>query len=755
MKKDTGFYILVVAFLILLFSAYSNHFNNPFEFDDSHTIVNNNAIRSLKNIPTFFTDVRTISILPTNQIYRPGLTTLNAIDYWIGGKTQPKPKYYHISIFLSYVILGVLLYFLFLKLFEETIKHKWNNYFALFGAAFYILHTSNAETINYVIARSDSFSTLMIILCLTIYLYKPEWHNKYIYLIPVIIGFSVKEPTIMILPLLFIYTLLFQKKMSIPNWFSKNGIQTVVSIAIKLLPLIVLAIILVIVSKKMAAPTFHPSATPRLYYVLTQPYVILHYFNNFILPINLSADTDWLPITNFTDYRVLVGSVFILGLIAVTTYCSIKSKLRPIAFGLIWFLLALLPTSVTPLAEVMNDHRTFFPFVGLAIAATWLCCLIVIKMQKQIETKFTVKFGFLFIFLSVITAHAYGVHQRNKVWSSAETLWYDVTIKSPKNGRGLMNYGTQLMHKGDLKNALIYYEKAKVLTPSYPYVYLNLAIVKSAMGDKINAEADFKKALYLDANIPDSYYFYAFWLKSQKRYEEALSMVGNGLLISPEHSLNNLLKKNLIELIKSERNAVQIAEETAKIKPTASNYVKLSLIYYNNGEFEKCIDAASKAIELKPDYAKAYNNICAAQNSLGNFNEAIDAGVKALKLEPDYTLCKNNLKRSLINKRVVDSMLIVLKMQPTADHYINLSFIYYKLGCYKKCIEAAETALKYDKEMYVAYNNICSSYNNLRQWDKAIEAGEKGLKINPNYELLKNNLEISQKGKASEQLIEH
>jgi tetratricopeptide (TPR) repeat protein len=318
-----------------------------------------------------------------------------------------------------------------------------------------------------------------------------------------------------------------------------------------------------------------------------------------------------------------------------------------------------------------------------------------------------------------------------------------------------MNYATALMGKGDYNNALIYYEKAKELAPNYSLVYLNLGILKSVMGDNINAEVEFKRALNMDANIPDSYYFYANWLKSQKRYEEALNMAGNGLLISPEHTQNKLLKKELTELIANERNAVKLTEETAIKSPTAINYLNLSLIYYKNGDFEKCITAANKAIELQPTYAKAYNNICAAQNSLGNFNEAIEAGVKALKLEPSYTLSRNNLRHSINSKHEVDSMLLVLRMQPTADHYINLSFIYYKLGCYKKCIENAELALKYDKKMHIAYNNMCSSYNNLRQWDKAIEAGEKGLKINQNYQLLKNNLEISRKGKASEQLIIH
>jgi tetratricopeptide (TPR) repeat protein len=40
------------------------------------------------------------------------------------------------------------------------------------------------------------------------------------------------------------------------------------------------------------------------------------------------------------------------------------------------FLIALLPTSLFPLAEVMNDHRTFLPYVGLIIAMAGIASLL-------------------------------------------------------------------------------------------------------------------------------------------------------------------------------------------------------------------------------------------------------------------------------------------------------------------------------------------------------------------------------------------
>ncbi len=748
MKKQSGFYVLCLFTMALLIGAYSNHFNNPFQFDDAHTIVNNNAIRSLKNIPQFFKDARTTSSLPANQIYRPGLTTLNAIDYWIGGKPEPEPFYFHLSIFISYVLMGILLYFLLLKIFDQSIPHKWNKYFALFGAGFYSLHAANAETVNYVIARSDSFSTLMLVLSLVIYLYKPTWRNKFIFLIPVIIGFFVKEPTIMVAPLLLIYILLFIKELPIPSWFSLKGIKEGIASIFKLWALFVIIIILFILSTSMASSTFVPGGGSRYAYLLSQPFVIVHYFNNFLLPLNLSADTDWLPISNIFDDKVLTGSIFILAMIVTAIYCSAKKQLLPISFGIIWFLLALLPTSIMPLSEVLNDHRTFFPYIGLAIAAAGCLRLIAIKLQEQVENKFYYKTLIIALPVLLVCGHAYGTRQRNKVWSSGESLWFDVVQKSPNNGRGLMNYGLAKMSNKDYPAALDCFERALKLLPTYSYLYINMGVLKSLMGNQVEAEANFKQALFLNSSNPECFYYYSNWLRSQGRFGEALEQAKQGLKISPDHTGNKMLYNDLMELAVNENNQIVVAEKNAKDKPSADNYVSLSLIYYQKQQYEKCIEASNEAIKLKPESVEAYNNICSTQNILGNYDEAIKAGQQALKINPDFQLAKNNLADALSRKDKVNKLLALIQKDPSEANYINLSLLYYNLGSFQKCADAAVLALKSNPNSEAAYNNICSAYNMLKIWDKAIAAGEKGLKLNPSNQLLKNNLEVSKKGKA-------
>src|SRR6266496_5897270 len=96
------------AFLLaVLLAVYANHFHNSFHFDDAHTIVTNAAIRELRNILLFFRDATTFSSLPSNQSYRPLVSTLLAIDYKLAGGLSP--FWFHLSILIVFIALNLLL----------------------------------------------------------------------------------------------------------------------------------------------------------------------------------------------------------------------------------------------------------------------------------------------------------------------------------------------------------------------------------------------------------------------------------------------------------------------------------------------------------------------------------------------------------------------------------------------------------------------------------------------------------------------
>jgi tetratricopeptide (TPR) repeat protein len=96
---------------------------------------------------------------------------------------------------------------------------------------------------------------------------------------------------------------------------------------------------------------------------------------------------------------------------------------------------------------------------------------------------------------------------------------------------------------------------------------------------------------------------------------------------------------------------MSVAAQRLPAKPTPESYLDLSLHEYQAGRFEKSITAAKKALELRPNYAEAYNNIAAAYNSMAKWDEGIQAALQAVRLKPDYQLAKNNMMWAVSQKQ--------------------------------------------------------------------------------------------------------
>jgi tetratricopeptide (TPR) repeat protein len=182
------------------------------------------------------------------------------------------------------------------------------------------------------------------------------------------------------------------------------------------------------------------------------------------------------------------------------------------------------------------------------------------------------------------------------------------------------------------------------------------------------------------------------------------------------------------------KNRTDMEAEKVRQAPSAEKYLQLSLQYYQEGKYDKCIDAAQAATLLKPNYVEAYNNVGSGYIALKQFDKAAEALKKALSIKPDYQLAKNNLSMAENHQSIAPPN------TTTPEQYIDQSLVYYKFSLFKLCIAACESALDLKPDYDLAYNNLCSAYNRLKDWDDAIKTGEKGLQINPNNQLLKNNL---------------
>ena len=356
--RRLGIGLLLVAVL----SAYANSFHNGFHFDDFHTVVDNPAVRSRKNVPRFFTDATTFSVLPVNRTYRPLVSTSLAFDYMLGRGYVP--LWFHVGTFVLFLLLIVLLAkwcTLLLGRCSDGEGEATLFWLGLGIAAWFGLHPAMAETVNYVIQRGDLYCTLGCVAALYGFAQYPHRRRTGIYLLPLCFALLSKPPAAVFPLLLFFYCFFFEQPTTRPRWKAA---------AIAALPSALVTVLLLWLQSAMTPKTFMPSIIAPWDYRLTQPYVWARYAGALFLPLHLSVDSDLSPVHGL-DGRALAGLLFLAALGVAIVWTARRQRMYPIAYGLIWFVVTQLPTSAYPLSEVENDHRMFFSFPGLMLAVVW------------------------------------------------------------------------------------------------------------------------------------------------------------------------------------------------------------------------------------------------------------------------------------------------------------------------------------------------------------------------------------------------
>tara|TARA_B110000879_G_scaffold59495_1_gene83510 strand:+ start:314 stop:2710 length:2397 start_codon:yes stop_codon:yes gene_type:complete len=772
--KSPIFIILASLTAVILLFAYSNHFSNSFHFDDKHTIEYNSSIQEI-NIISFFADGKTFSSMPANQSYRPFTTLENAIDYKISGGLNP--KIFHIHIFITFLLVIILICIFIKKMLDKIKFSKYNQFWALLNASIFGLLCANAETVNYIIQRAEITAALFVLLGFVTFLGGGFWRGKFVYLLFPFIGFFAKEMAFVFAPLLLLYLLLFEEEVDLLHFYRKQEFKKCLKSFSKVLPAFTLTIVFYIFYTSMLPSTFSTGGLSQFNYLITQPMVMAHYIITYFIPYNLSADTDWVVYTSIFDYRALAGILIIAALFYTALKASKNKDTRLFSFGILWFFISLLPTSsFIPFAEVLNDHRSFIPYIGLTIAFVFGANYLVQKYFTEAFKKKSVQNLILTGIILFLGANVYGVRERNKVWNNDLSLWKDVTIKSPNNGRGLMNYGLSLMVRGDYINAEKSFNEALILNPNYDHLYINLGIVKDATGNKIEAEKYFKKGIELNPSSHKNSFFYAKFLMNNEQIEESKKLLLEALNISPNFSSaqtllmnvyhktnewgnlkslaediltkspNNGLAQDYLDIAFNKKTILMTLEEDAIKTPTPEKYLNLSLKYYENNKFKETISTANQALNLKNNYSEAYNNIGIAYYMLCEYDKAIEAYNKALNLKPDNNLAQNNLANAIEVRDIEINFLANSSKNLTSNDYLNLSYTYYNRGSFRACIKAAKKSVNILPNAD-AFNNICAAYNQLKEYDKAIIACVKAIKLDKENILAKNNLLHAKKNK--------
>lgn len=559
----SGAVLLLLALLAVtaILAAYSNHFRNSFHFDDATVIQNNAYLRSLKNIPLFFRDATTFSSHPSNAAYRPLTSASFALDYWRSGGLDPFA--FHVTQWTLHVLLAALVFFFLRRVLELAGLVPAAGWLALFGATLFGIHRLHTETVNFLTLRSEILSTIGVVGSFVFYQSAPKWRKSLLWLLPAAAGAFAKQSAIAFAPLFAVYLLIFPDEAAVGGAEAERSRwRTCLKTA---LPPFALAGAFYLLQARLGGPhLIYGSTSPRVY-LQTQTFAWLHYLRLFLLPLGLSADADWSPIADWFDTRVFAGVAFtLLWIGAAVFYARRRAAGKAFLFGVVWYFLSLAPSSsLFSLSEMINEHRPYFPDIGLVLCVSAAGGDVLSLGRRSVRNRRLA--GAAAVLL--LAAHGWGTFQRNEAWRTEESLWKSVTESSPNNGRAWMNYGLIFMARADYGNARTCFERAALLAPNYDVLEINRGILEGATAKPDAAEEHFQRALSLNPTSAMTHFYYGRWLHENRRDREAAAQLARAIAASPADLEARHLLLRVYQDLEEKDSACSLARETLRIAP--------------------------------------------------------------------------------------------------------------------------------------------------------------------------------------------
>jgi Tfp pilus assembly protein PilF len=186
------------------------------------------------------------------------------------------------------------------------------------------------------------------------------------------------------------------------------------------------------------------------------------------------------------------------------------------------------------------------------------------------------------------------------------------------------------------------------------------------------------------------------------------------------------------------------------IKPQRLKKAQINSVIelYSNGQIQEALDTAGALIKDYPNEAILYNISGACYASLGQLDTAVKRYEKALDIKPDYADAHNNLAITLQKlgqlDEAVKSYEQALVIRPDyAEAFNNLGIVLKELGQLDTAVKSYERILAIKPDFAEAHYNLGITLQELGQLDAAVKSYEQALVIRPDYAEAHYNLDFT------------
>ncbi len=347
----------LLTVICLTFVVYFNSLSNGFVFSDHSTVIDNSAIRHLGDL----------GAITRHQPSRPLSTLSLAANFAVG---ELDPFGYHL-VNLCFHLAAVTMVFALVRIMVAGSQDDSRlKLMPAIAAALFALHPINTQTVNYVSARATMLATTFYLAGLLLFAmwscidksHRARWMPLAGMYVCFVLAMAGKEIAVTFPAAILMYDYTFVSQGDGYKLRRRWPVH---------LPLWLAGLVSVSAFKWYAASLGFSPARSVWSNLTSQFEIVVRYLRMMVIPTGLNIHHTVPESAGMASAQTLASCVAVVVLVAVAV--ALLNRHRAAAYGILWFFIALLPTSsVIPLAVLMNENRLYLPAAGFAVAGGYV-----------------------------------------------------------------------------------------------------------------------------------------------------------------------------------------------------------------------------------------------------------------------------------------------------------------------------------------------------------------------------------------------
>lgn len=391
--------------------------------------------------------------------------------------------------------------------------------------------------------------------------------------------------------------------------------------------------------------------------LLTQSRVIFQYISGVLFPTQATVQLVAPQVMSRSLLNPPITAVAAMGALGLVTAGVALLRKRPLfAFGILFFIINLLPESLLVPQYQFFGYRAILPMLGLILAATDLA-LAAVEAAASRRGRGVIASGVVGATLVLIAISGHLTREKADLWAEPTRFWADAVNRSSSDieqrekrplYQALYNLGSALQARGNYPEAIAPLAQALKLSPDRAAALTALAYSYEETDRLADAEQLLRNALALDPAYVRAYRVLGQLLVKEKRYAEANTVFQEALKLAPaDDDLHDGLARLLLAEGKMEEGEAELRRALELNPRSFVSHSNLGAALLLRGKIDESVSHLQEALRIRPDYWSAHENLGAAMGVAGKPEQAVEHLRMAVQLNPLSASARQNLETAL------------------------------------------------------------------------------------------------------------